>query len=80
MNVARTALAKVGVGLTVGDVLLLELPDIPEGQREDIAWELTGFPAWWAMEGDEWHPVHTFRRQLREFRDGTAEPAGEMPE
>lgn len=65
-----TALARVGRGLTVGDVLLLELPHIPEDQREMIAWEFTGFPAFWAFEGDEWNGVQTFRRQLREFRDG----------
>lgn len=65
-----TALATVGRGLTVSDVLLLELPHIPEEQRDTIAWEFTGFPFWWAYEGNEWHPLHVFRRQLREFREG----------
>lgn len=67
-----TALARPCEGLTVGDVLLLELPHIPEAQRENIAWEFTGWPCFWAYRGDEWHPVHTFRRQLREFREGAA--------
>lgn len=70
----RTALAKPNVGLTVGDALLLELPHIPEGEREDIAWEFTGFPHWWAMRSGEWHPTQTFRRQLRDFRNGVRQP------
>ena len=70
---SATALMKPSTGLTVGDVLLLELPHVPEADREEIAWEFTGFPSWWDMQGDEWHPVQTFRRQLREFREANLE-------
>lgn len=56
-------------GLTVGDLLLLELPHVPEERREDVAWNFTGYPCWWAMKDGEWHPNQTFQRQLREFRE-----------
>lgn len=67
-----TALAKPFHGLTVGDVLLLELPHVPEEHREDIAWEFTGWPCFFAPDPTrgEWHPSQVFRRQLAEFRQG----------
>lgn len=66
-----TAIAKVGGGLTVADLLLLELPHLTEEQREFVVWEYTGFPCFW--RGDA-HPIWQLRWQLRDYRDNPAWP------
>lgn len=64
-------LAKNGLGLTVEDVVLLELPHVPRDAWEDILWEFTGWPCFFATSPADPQPIHVLRRQLREFRDGT---------
>jgi hypothetical protein len=59
-----TTIARIGVGLTVADVLMLEMPHLDAETREYVLWEFTGWPEFWPR--DE-HPVHALRRQLRDF-------------
>lgn len=56
--------------MTVGDILLLELPHIKPEIALEIAWEFTGYPSFFMTNDVEWHWVDVFRRQLREFREG----------
>lgn len=54
-------------GMTVDDLLLLELPHYTYEDRVYFCWENTGFPSFFAGEG--W-PAHQLQQQLRDFRNG----------
>ena len=75
-----SALVRQNGVLTVGDVLLLELPHLSDEDREFVAWEFTGWPCFWNIPADGPSPVWCFRKQLREFREGRAKSLDELYE
>ncbi len=49
------------------------LPDVDDETAEYIAWEETGFPAFWAIPTDGATPEECFRKQVHEFAQAVSD-------
>lgn len=67
-----TAVQRLGGGMFVADVLLIELPHLTPDEREMVMWEFTGWPSFF-METPTEHWITVFRGQLALWRDHPAE-------
>lgn len=60
------ALAKPCEGMTVQDLLDIELPMLSHDDQWYMLWEFTGYPCFFAGPED---PINTLKAQLKEVRE-----------